>query len=123
MKDAEVASWVGEVLGKLHIEEIAESRVGSAEKRGISGGQRKRVSIAMELVTKPHLLFADEPTSGLDSTTSHDVVKSLNESALQDGTTVVAVIHQPRYDTLCLFDDLILMGVGGCLVYADSTAG
>mmetsp|Transcript_14822 Transcript_14822/g.34664 ORF Transcript_14822/g.34664 Transcript_14822/m.34664 type:complete len:486 (-) Transcript_14822:72-1529(-) len=75
----------------------------------------------MELVAQPLLLFADEPTSGLDSTTSHDVVKCLREAAAKLGTTVIGVIHQPRYDTLRLFDDLVLLGVGGCLVYAGAT--
>jgi ABC-type multidrug transport system ATPase subunit len=117
----EIATCIKETVNNLNLERIKDSRVGTAEKRGVSGGQRKRVSIAMELVSQPLLLFADEPTSGLDSTTSHEVVKSLNETAGIIGTTVIAVIHQPRYETLCLFDDLILLGAGGHLVYAGST--
>eukprot|EP00913_Durusdinium_trenchii_P007940 g7446.t1 len=98
-----------------------EARVGTPEKRGVSGGQRKRVSIGMELVAQPLLLFADEPTSGLDSTTSHEVVRCLNGAAARMASTVVAVIHQPRYDTLQLFDDLVLLAVGGSVVYAGPT--
>ncbi|CAK9010778.1 unnamed protein product [Durusdinium trenchii] len=75
----------------------------------------------MELVAQPLLLFADEPTSGLDSTTSHEVVRCLNGAAARMASTVVAVIHQPRYDTLQLFDDLVLLAVGGSVVYAGPT--
>merc|ERR1719450_1899014 len=102
----------------MNLSALLNSRVGTPERRGVSGGQRKRVSIAMEMVTRPMLLFADEPTSGLDSTTSHEVVRCLNGASGRLGTTVIAVIHQPRYETLLLFDELVLLGVGGCLVYA-----
>jgi len=105
----------------LNLTGVLQSRVGTQEKRGVSGGQRKRVSIAMELVAQPLLLFADEPTSGLDSTTAHEVVNCLNTAAARLGTTVFAVIHQPRYDTLRLFDELVLLSQGE-LVYAAETA-
>jgi len=104
----------------LNLSAILKARVGTPEQRGISGGQRKRVSIAMELVTRPLLLFADEPTSGLDSTTAHEVIGCLNNAAEAQGTTVISVIHQPRYETLCLFSDLVLLATGGSLVYAGS---
>lgn len=120
--DVQVDASVRQVVTDLNLASIISSRVGTPERRGVSGGQRKRVSIAMELVSKPLLLFADEPTSGLDSTTSHEVVRNLNAAAVNIGTTAIAVIHQPRYETLCLFDDLVLLGVGGCLVYAGPTA-
>eukprot|EP00929_Paragymnodinium_shiwhaense_P036784 TRINITY_DN19684_c0_g1_i1.p1 TRINITY_DN19684_c0_g1~~TRINITY_DN19684_c0_g1_i1.p1 ORF type:complete len:1165 (+),score=190.46 TRINITY_DN19684_c0_g1_i1:56-3550(+) len=119
---AEIDGHVKQVAKDLKLDAILDSRVGTPEARGVSGGQRKRVSIAMELVAQPLLLFADEPTSGLDSTTSHEVVQCLNGAASRLGTTVAAVIHQPRYETLCLFDDLVLLGVGGCLTYAGPTA-
>lgn len=116
--DVEIDKRVQEVVADLNLKAIQHERVGTPEKRGVSGGQRKRVSIAMELVSQPQLLFADEPTSGLDSTTSHEVVVCLNNAAAKLGTTVIAVIHQPRFETLTLFDDLILLGVGGLLTYA-----
>eukprot|EP00405_Crypthecodinium_cohnii_P035959 CAMPEP_0206546060 /NCGR_PEP_ID=MMETSP0325_2-20121206/12486_1 /ASSEMBLY_ACC=CAM_ASM_000347 /TAXON_ID=2866 /ORGANISM="Crypthecodinium cohnii, Strain Seligo" /LENGTH=1144 /DNA_ID=CAMNT_0054045123 /DNA_START=389 /DNA_END=3823 /DNA_ORIENTATION=- len=109
---------VDEVIEELNLSHIRHARVGTPEARGISGGQRKRVSIAMEQVTKPRLLFADEPTSGLDSTTAHDVVGCMNSSALRLRTTVICVIHQPSYKTLLLFDDLVLLATGGVLVYS-----
>ncbi|CAL1128766.1 unnamed protein product [Cladocopium goreaui] len=119
----EVAECVVSVARDLNLYNLLEARVGTPEKRGVSGGQRKRVSIGMELVAQPLLLFADEPTSGLDSTTSHEVVRCLNGAAARLGSTVVAVIHQPRYDTLQLFDDLILLAVGGFVAYAGPTEG
>lgn len=118
MTASQIDQNVERVVKDLNLSKIVEERVGTTEHRGISGGQRKRVSIAMELVMKPLLLFADEPTSGLDSTTSHEVVKQLNSGAARLGTTVIAVIHQPRYETLCEFDDLVLLALGGLLVYA-----
>jgi len=118
---AEVDKCVISVARDLNLYNLLQARVGTPEKRGVSGGQRKRVSIGMELVAQPLLLFADEPTSGLDSTTSHEVVRCLNGAAARLGSTVVAVIHQPRYDTLQLFDDLILLAVGGSVVYAGPT--
>lgn len=120
MTDADVEREVTCVCRDLNLVQIRDSRVGTVEKRGISGGQRKRVSIAMELVTQPLLLFADEPTSGLDSTTAHEVVDCLNRAAQRLGTTVVAVIHQPRFETLLLFEMVTLLATGGTLVYAGS---
>eukprot|EP00928_Gymnodinium_smaydae_P009120 TRINITY_DN13373_c0_g1_i2.p1 TRINITY_DN13373_c0_g1~~TRINITY_DN13373_c0_g1_i2.p1 ORF type:complete len:1098 (+),score=153.07 TRINITY_DN13373_c0_g1_i2:96-3296(+) len=117
----ELTDVVTQVASDLNLVNVLHNRVGTPERRGVSGGQRKRVSIAMELVAKPLLLFADEPTSGLDSTTSHEVVRCLKSAAGRLGATVIAVIHQPRYETLLLFDDLALLGVGGCLVYGGVT--
>ncbi len=85
------------VLRLLDLEEIRDELIGDAITRGISGGQRKRVSIGMELVADPTILFLDEPTSGLDSSTSALVMARLKEIAAL-GTTVVVVLHQPRYE-------------------------
>eukprot|EP00927_Polykrikos_kofoidii_P040238 TRINITY_DN34434_c0_g1_i1.p1 TRINITY_DN34434_c0_g1~~TRINITY_DN34434_c0_g1_i1.p1 ORF type:complete len:1118 (+),score=82.61 TRINITY_DN34434_c0_g1_i1:403-3354(+) len=117
----EVEAHVQQVLVDLNLTDIQGSRVGSPERRGVSGGQRKRVSVAMELVSQPLLLFADEPTTGLDSSTAHDIVHCMNSAASRLCTTVIAVVHQPRYKTLCLFDDLILLVPGGRIVYAGPT--
>ena len=74
---------------------IKHSVVGSPEKKGISGGQKKRVSIGMELMKEPSLFFLDEPTSGLDSASSISLMNSLNKIA-QNGVNIVATLHQPR---------------------------
>jgi hypothetical protein len=96
---------------------VANATIGNEEERGISGGQRKRVNIGMELVAEPSVLFLDEPTSGLDSSTSFDVCHNLRNLARQQGLTVAAVIHSPSPATFRQFDDFLLLGKGGRIVY------
>ena len=105
-----------DVLHVLGIDHIADEVVGDVEKRGISGGQRKRVNIGLEMVADPAVLFLDEPTSGLDSTASTLVLAALKEVA-QLGVTVATVIHQPRYSIFTLFDETLLLAKGGLAVY------
>ena len=107
---------VNDVLHVLGIDHIADEVVGNVEKRGISGGQRKRVNIGLEMVADPAVLFLDEPTSGLDSTASTLVLAALKEVA-QLGVTVATVIHQPRYSIFTLFDQTLLLARGGRAVY------
>ncbi|KAF9109587.1 hypothetical protein BGX27_007451, partial [Mortierella sp. AM989] len=102
-----------EIVDFLGLNSVMNSVVGDAVKRGISGGQRKRVNIGMELVTDPSILFLDEPTSGLDSSTSGDVCRLLKSIAHKKGLTVAAVIHSPSPVAFDQFDDLILLGHGG----------
>eukprot|EP00798_Chlamydomonas_sp_ICE-L_P010289 gene10289-8212_t len=97
------AAIIDDVLDMMQLRHIEHFKVGSVEKRGISGGQRKRVNIGLELVSQPTVLFLDEPTSGLDSTASSDILKSLSDMAGL-GMTVVSVIHQPRFSSYMLFD-------------------
>ena len=103
---------VKDVLELLDIYDIRDSMIGNEKKRGISGGQKKRVNIGMELVAQPSILFLDEPTSGLDATTSNKVMQCLKNIAKQ-GVTVLVVIHQPRYCIFKEFDNLILLARGG----------
>eukprot|EP00930_Biecheleria_cincta_P035612 TRINITY_DN24480_c0_g1_i1.p1 TRINITY_DN24480_c0_g1~~TRINITY_DN24480_c0_g1_i1.p1 ORF type:complete len:1286 (-),score=241.02 TRINITY_DN24480_c0_g1_i1:227-3700(-) len=107
---------VEDVLNVMQLGNIQNSIVGSLEKRGISGGQRKRVSIALELAADPTMLFLDEPTSGLDASSSLSIVQSLKKLA-QLGMTSVMVVHQPRFSLFSLFDDVLLLGKGGRTVY------
>ncbi|KAG2488202.1 hypothetical protein HYH03_013196 [Edaphochlamys debaryana] len=104
------------VLGMMALRGIAGDRVGSVERRGISGGQRKRVNIALELVSRPAVLLLDEPTSGLDASCCSDVLRSLSDLAAT-GVNVVAVVHQPRYSTFELFDQVLLLGPTGRTVF------
>ncbi|KAL7558424.1 hypothetical protein ACA910_015766 [Epithemia clementina (nom. ined.)] len=113
---------VDEILESLEIDHVRDSVVGDEKRRGISGGQRKRVNIAMEMVVKPSLLCLDEPTSGLDSTTSYTVVNSLKEMA-RAGANVITVLHQPKYEVFQLFDNVLLLGKGGMTVYYGPTSG
>ncbi|KAF9131692.1 hypothetical protein BGW39_001444 [Mortierella sp. 14UC] len=106
-----------EIVDFLGLNSVMDSVVGDAEQRGISGGQRKRVNIGMELVTEPSILFLDEPTSGLDSSTSGDVCKLLRSVARRKGLTVAAVIHSPSPIAFNQFDDLLLLGQNGRVVF------
>jgi ABC-type multidrug transport system ATPase subunit len=101
----------------LQMEHIKDSIVGSVEKRGISGGQRKRVNIGIEMVADPVVLFLDEPTSGLDSTSSEVVLGALKDMTGL-GLTVITVIHQPRFSIFTRFDHVLLLGRGGITVYS-----
>jgi len=113
---------VDDVLAVLQIEHIQRSIVGGVEERGISGGQRKRVNIGLELAAFPTLLFLDEPTSGLDSTSSLALARSLKKMT-QLGITIVVVAHQPRWSLFTLFDDVHVLAKGGKTAYLGPTAG
>ena len=80
--------------------------------RTISGGEKRRVSIACELVTSPSILFLDEPTSGLDAYNAYNVVDSLVSLAKNYNRTVIFTIHQPRSNIVSLFDRLVVLGAG-----------
>jgi ABC-type multidrug transport system ATPase subunit len=114
--NSEIQANVVSTLDKLNLWKIRHSQVGDEENRGISGGQRKRVNIGMELVANPSVLFLDEPTSGLDSTSSLEVCQALRDLA-DDGINVAAVLHQPRYEIFKMFHDVLLLGTGGVTVY------
>lgn len=97
---------------------VKDSRVGDPfGKRGISGGERKRLSVACELLSKPKLLIADEPTSGLDSYQALSVVSKIKKSVVDRGIVGVATLHQPRSSIYALIDDLLLLAPGGQVVF------
>jgi ABC-type multidrug transport system ATPase subunit len=114
--DAQRKQKIEEVIRVLDLYAIRHSKIGDEDKRGISGGQRKRVNIGMELVGNPTVLLLDEPTSGLDSTSSKEVCAALRLMA-EMGLTVITVIHQPRYEIFQMFHNVLLLGKGGRTVY------
>ncbi|XAR52349.1 Monosaccharide-transporting ATPase [Bertholletia excelsa] len=107
---------VERVIESLGLQAVRDSLVGTVEKRGISGGQRKRVNVGLELVLEPSLLILDEPTSGLDSSSSQLLLRALRREALE-GVNICMVVHQPSYTLFKMFDDLILLAKGGLTVY------
>ena len=111
-----IEQHVERLLERMGLWKIRDSLIGGAAKRGISGGQRKRVNIALELITEPPLLFLDEPTSGLDSTSTLEVMQVLRELA-DSGKTIIATVHQPRIEAFECFDQLLLLSKGGKLAY------
>lgn len=111
----EVHDHVDALIECLELSHVKHSLVGSTAKPVISGGQRKRTSIAMELAACPMALFLDEPTSGLDATSAGHVMKILKVLS-RLGITIVTIIHQPRQEIFESIDDLILLG-NGRLIY------
>jgi ABC-type multidrug transport system ATPase subunit len=112
----ELETMVLETLQNLDIAEIKDKKVGSVLDKVISGGQRKRLNIALELIRQPEILFADEPTSGLSSKDSENVMDLLREQTY-DGRLVFVVIHQPSSEVFKQFDKLILLDKNGHLIY------
>lgn len=108
---AEKSKRVEDAITLLHLDSCADTTIGGILHRGISGGQAKRVNIAMELLINPSILLLDEPTSGLDSATSMDVIRAAKNLA-KSGRTVLCTIHQPSSDIFRLFDKLILLKDG-----------
>ncbi|KAA6416750.1 MAG: ABC transporter G family member 24-like [Trebouxia sp. A1-2] len=104
--------YVERAIQILALDDIRNEIIGDEEVRGISGGQRKRVNVGLELVADPIMLFLDEPTSGLDSTSSKMVISALQQVAHM-GVTIAAVIHQPSYEIFQMFDDILLLAKGG----------
>uniref|UniRef100_A0A8C1ZLS9 ATP-binding cassette, sub-family G (WHITE), member 2a n=1 Tax=Cyprinus carpio TaxID=7962 RepID=A0A8C1ZLS9_CYPCA len=106
---------VEKLIQELGLSKVADSRVGTQLIRGVSGGERKRTNIGMELIIDPPVLFLDEPTTGLDASTANSVLMLLKRMA-NSGRTIILSIHQPRYSIYRLFDSLTLL-LGGRLVY------
>jgi ABC-type multidrug transport system ATPase subunit len=107
---------IDKLLNDLKLEKCADVLVGGNELKGISGGERKRTSIAFELVSDPQVIFLDEPTSGLDSLTAFVIVWYMKKLAASRNKTVAMTIHQPSSEIFHLFDDFIFI-VAGRLVY------
>jgi ABC-type multidrug transport system ATPase subunit len=105
-----------ELLELLGLTKSTNTIVGNAKIRGISGGERKRLSIACEMIDSPPIIFLDEPTSGLDAYQAAQVVQTMRRLT-DNGKTVVAVIHQPSQRVFSLFDDLLLLSEGGRQMY------
>ncbi|KAI8851750.1 ABC-2 type transporter-domain-containing protein [Chytridium lagenaria] len=102
---------VTKIIKLLNLEKAADTIIGDSQTKGISGGERKRTAMAMEMITNPSVLFLDEPTSGLDTFTAYSVVRTLKNLAAT-GRTIIATIHQPSSEVFHLFDDLLLMAEG-----------
>lgn len=108
---------VEDVIADLGLVAAADTNVGNEQIRGISGGERKRVAIGMDLLHDPKLIFMDEPTSGLDAFQALNVMSTLKHLARDKGRTVIASVHQPRSSIYALVDSLVLLS-GGRLMYA-----
>ncbi|KAL6505385.1 ABC transporter G member 15 [Orobanche gracilis] len=115
MTKEEVKGIVERTIMEMGLQDCADRQIGNWQLRGISGGEKKRLSIALEILIRPHLLFLDEPSSGLDSAAAFFVIQAIKNLA-RDGRTVISSIHQPSSEVFALFDDLYLLS-GGETVY------
>lgn len=113
---AEASQRAEDAIAILGLHKQRNTRVGNFLLRGLSGGQKRRLSVGVELVAKPRVLFLDEPTSGLDSTSAFSVVSSLKSICQKAGTTMVISIHQPA-ERLYLQGDSLLLLTGGCSAF------
>ncbi|RUS79955.1 hypothetical protein EGW08_012299 [Elysia chlorotica] len=102
-----------ELMGLKH---VAESRIGGAMIRGVSGGEKRRISIGLQLLKDPEILLLDEPTSGLDSFTARNLVSTLANLAHKKGKLVLMSVHQPRSDIVNMLDKIAIL-TGGQLAY------
>ncbi|XP_015883601.3 ABC transporter G family member STR [Ziziphus jujuba] len=112
---------VYELIDQLGLQSAMHTYIGNEGRRGVSGGEKRRVSIGIDIIHKPSLLFLDEPTSGLDSTSAYSVVEKVKDIA-QGGSMVLMTIHQPSYRIQMLLDRIIVLARGR-LIYAGSPLG
>ncbi|EEF43177.1 ATP-binding cassette transporter, putative [Ricinus communis] len=111
------SEFVNEVLETIELDEIKDSLVGMPGISGLSTEQRKRLTIAVELVSNPSIIFMDEPTTGLDARAAAIVMRAA-KNVVETGRTVVCTIHQPSIDIFEAFDELILLKIGGRIIYS-----
>ncbi|XP_072977512.1 ABC transporter G family member STR-like [Typha angustifolia] len=111
---------VCELLNQLGLQTAAHTYIGDEGRRGVSGGERRRVSIGVDIIHKPSLLFLDEPTSGLDSTSAHSVVEKVKDIA-KGGSVVLMTIHQPSFRIQMLLDRIIILARGRLIYLGSST--
>lgn len=121
LSDRKKEARVSQIISMLGLTEHANTIVGDARVRGISGGQAKRLSIGVEIINLPDIIFMDEPTSGLDSSISLEVVGAVRMLASQN-RTILATVHQPSTALYAMFDKLLLMAKGRVIFHGEATA-
>eukprot|EP00249_Psilotum_nudum_P032001 c47085_g1_i1 orf=80-2188(-) len=119
MSTTEKMAVVESVITEMGLQDCADTPVGNWHLRGISGGEKRRVSIGIEILMRPRLLFLDEPTSGLDSASAFFVTQTIKNLA-RDGRTIVASIHQPSSEVFELFDSLCLLSSGRTIYFGQA---
>ncbi|KAG9451439.1 hypothetical protein H6P81_011404 [Aristolochia fimbriata] len=122
MSKAEKKERAETTIREMGLQDAINTRIGGWGVKGLSGGQKRRVSICIETLTRPKLLFLDEPTSGLDSAASFHVMKYIVNIAKEGGRTVIASIHQPSNEVFELFHDLYLLCAGKTVYFGPISA-
>ncbi|XP_031379625.1 ABC transporter G family member 11-like isoform X2 [Punica granatum] len=108
-------------IKEMGLHDAMDTRIGGWGTKGLSNGQKRRVSICMEILTRPRLLLLDEPTSGLDSAASYYVMKRIVDLAKHNNMVVIASVHQPNSDVFGLFEDLCLLSLGSMVYFGPSS--
>ncbi|XAR49467.1 Lipopolysaccharide-transporting ATPase [Bertholletia excelsa] len=121
MSRAEKKERAESTIREMGLQESMDTRIGGWGSKGLSGGQKRRVSLCMEILTSPKLLFLDEPTSGLDSAASCYIMGRISELARREGMTVVAAVHQPSCEVFGLFPNLCLLSMGRAVYFGPSS--
>lgn len=119
MTKDEINAVVENTIMKMGLQECVDHKIGNWHLRGISSGEKKRLSISLEILTEPNVIFLDEPTTGLDSAAAFFVIEVLRNIAL-DGRIVVCTIHQPSSYIFDLFDDLCLLSNGEIIYFGEA---
>jgi ABC-type multidrug transport system ATPase subunit/pSer/pThr/pTyr-binding forkhead associated (FHA) protein len=119
--EEEIDRQVMNTLSALGLDSLAHLQIGKPEKKVLSGGQRKRVNIALELVTDPVILFLDEPTSGLAADDTTSLITLLSKVAKSTGKTIIMTIHQPAKDEYERFNLALILGYGGIPIFYGPT--
>ena len=120
LEEPEICELVDKTLSSLGLNEARDIEVGSVSRKTVSGGQRKRLNIGMELIRQPSIMFVDEPTSGLSSRDSVKTMELLKDLAL-NGKLVFVIIHQPSPEIFKMFDRLLVLDKGGFPIYYGNT--
>ncbi|XP_042513693.1 ABC transporter G family member 5-like [Macadamia integrifolia] len=117
LEPADLISRVKSLMDELGLTHVASTRIGDELVRGISGGERRRVSIGVDVIHDPKVLILDEPTSGLDSTSALQIIDMLKTMAETRGRTIILSIHQPGFRIVKLFNSILLMADGAVLYH------
>ncbi|KAL6219830.1 hypothetical protein ACLB2K_007589 [Fragaria x ananassa] len=121
MSKAEKKERAETTIREMGLQACMDTRIGGWSRKGLSGGQKRRVSICIEILTRPRLLFLDEPTSGLDSAASYHVMNRIVKLAHRDGRTIIASIHQPSSEVFELFQNLCLLSSGRTVYFGPAS--
>uniref|UniRef100_A0A0D3HBH1 ABC transporter domain-containing protein n=1 Tax=Oryza barthii TaxID=65489 RepID=A0A0D3HBH1_9ORYZ len=121
MSTAEKLARADDTVREMGLTGALDIRIGGRSSKGISGGQQKRLSICLDILTCPRLLFLDEPTSGLDSAASFHVMSRITSLAAREGMTIVAVVHQPCSEVFELFHGLCLLASGSTIFFGPAS--
>ncbi|RZC89636.1 hypothetical protein C5167_027180 [Papaver somniferum] len=122
MTNSEKKERAETTMREMGLQEAMDTRIGGWNSKGLSGGQKRRVSFCIEILTRPKLLFLDEPTSGLDSAASYHVMDRIVKLTQQCGMTVIASIHQPSSEVFDLFHHLCLLSSGRTIYFGPASA-